>query len=512
MSEEGHTILTIMKLEHFREPVLRIAAATISSPADRTNRITMSLVAVFALSLFHAMAGSPAPVSIAPPPAQPLVAEVYDPGFPESDCSYHGVLCSQNGKVYFSLSAHSMSVWTRLYVFDPTTGKVGLFWTPQSIATEKDRVAQGKIHSPLAESADEIFFGTHSGHYKTSHALPDSSATFKPYPGGCVYAVNKETAKGRLVAMPLANRPITVPVDKEKVPLEGEALIGTITDAQRGLFYAVSWPSAIFAKVDLKTGKSQEYGTRQDGAESVPKNLGDNEDTKQPNPHYQRCLRTLGLDDEGNVYGSSGDGSIWRYDLQQDKIVTLKSRSEKGTAADLSKFPAYLNLWRTLVWDPKDKVFYGVHWASSWLFRFDPKQDTIEPVVQWGPSNLPVKDYAQLGLALGPNHVLYGLVHTAALKAGVQRSVHLITLDLAKRQLKDHGHILSSSGLTLMFAETCSAAPNGDVYATGWMEIPKEQEAAVMEKRKGSGVPEVRYPFLMELIRIPAKQINLTGP
>jgi hypothetical protein len=304
---------------------------------------------------------------------------------------------------------------------------------------------------------------------------------------------------------------LVVPIGSERVPLNGEALISSVLDHKRGFFYALSWPGAIFVKVDVRHGESWEYGKTQDGAESVPKYRAevDTEETKQ-NPHYQRCLRTLGLDNEGNVYGSSGYGAIWRYDSAQDRIVTMRSRMEDGTAsANLEKLPPHLNMWRTITWDNEEKVFYGVHWASSWLFRFDPNSDTIEPVMHWAPMNRPVTDYAQLGLAMGPGHVLYGLVHAPARKEGVQRSVHLLTLDLDTMRFKDHGHVTDADGLALMFAETCAVAPNGDVYTVGWIEVAPERAAEVEKIRREGGVPEVQYVFVMALARIPTARIAL---
>ena len=165
-------------------------------------------------------------------------------------------------------------------------------------------------------------------------------------------------------------------------------------------------------------------------------------------------------------------------------------------------------MWRTIVWDGTEKVFYGVHWASSWLFRFDPAADTIAPVMRWGPIGKTVMDDAQLGLAMGPGRVLYGFVHSPAVKANVQRSVHLITLDLERRRFEDHGRVVGPAGRVLMFAESCAVAANGDVYTVGWMEIAPRRAAEVRRKRLDGGVPEVTYDFVMSLVRIPAANIS----
>lgn len=463
-----------------------------------------------ALAFIHSLQSATAEVAIAkaPAPTEPLIAEVYDPGFPESDCSYHGVYCASDGKVLFTLSAHSIAVWNRVYQFDPASKKVKLFWTPESATPEKGHVAQGKVHSPLAEYQGDVLLCTHSGHYRADHTLPGSDVEVKPYKGGYVFAVGRQAGKGRVVAAPLHSRPIEVPRPKDLVPMGGEALISSIMDTSRGLFYALSWPSAILVKVEVNTGKVSEYGKRQDGGEAVPRRLPP-EGKGEINPRYQQICRTLCMDDEGNVYGSAGDGTIWKYDGRLDKVVTMQSRMQDATRGKMPTAAPWLQLWRTIVWDQAEKVFYGVHWGTSWLFRFDPKADKIEPVMHWAPAKGQVKDYAQLGLAMGPNRVLYGLVHAPRLKKHVQRSVHLITLDLKIRQFRDHGNILAEDGMTLMFAESCAVAPNGDVYTAGWMEIPPERHEEVRQKRLDGGVPEVKYLFVMSLVRIPADRIQL---
>jgi len=469
---------------------------------------------LLAVCLFAPSATAEMSITKSPAPTEPLLAEVYDPGFPEADCSYHGVYCAPDGKVYFTLSAHSIAVWARLYQYDPKAKTVRLLWTPQSSTPGKGHVAQGKVHSPLAEHKGELFLCTHTGHYRPDHKLPGSDTEAKPYKGGYVYAVGKQTGKGRVVAAPLHNRPLEVPMPNGTVPLGGEALISSVMDTERGLFYALSWPSAIFVKVDVATGKVKEYGKMQDGGEAVERDLPADPEAagrqkREPNPKYQRICRTLTMDDDGNVYGSSGDGKIWKYDPKRDEVVVMESRMQDATRGAMPQAAPNLHLWRTVVWDRNGKVFYGVHWGTSWLFRFDPKADRIEPIMHWAPAKGQVKDYAQIGLAISPDQVLYGLVHAPPIKPKVQRSVHLITLDLKNLHFKDHGSVLSEDGMTLMFAETCAVAPNGDVYTAGWMEIPAERHEEVMQKRRDGGVPEVKYMFVMSLVRIPSDRIKL---
>src|SRR5207244_3191534 len=52
------------------------------------------------------------------------------------------------------------------------------------------------------------------------------------------------------------------------------------------------------------------------------------------------------------------------------------------------------NQWRTIVWRPKEMVFYGLHWRCEYLFRFDPRNETVEPIRSFNLNN---RDWACLG-------------------------------------------------------------------------------------------------------------------
>ena len=82
-------------------------------------------------------------------PAPPLIADVYDVGYLEADCSYHGVHCATDGLIYFSLSSHSIGNWMRIYRFNPDTEALAPFWSPLATTPDAGHVVQGKVHSPL---------------------------------------------------------------------------------------------------------------------------------------------------------------------------------------------------------------------------------------------------------------------------------------------------------------------------------------------------------------------------
>jgi hypothetical protein len=443
----------------------------------------------------------------------PLLAEVYPTGWFEGDCAYHAVHVSPDGKVYFTVSSHMAQQSVHLYQFDPINKKLRLLWTADRTIPADGSITQGKVHSPLSEWNGEIYLATHDAWYYRDHTDPATGKMQKPYPGGYVIAVDKKTGRGRVVAAPLHNRPVMAYIDgNQGVPMRGESLIASVFDTKRSQFYALSWPSALLVRVDVRTGRWKEYGPVQQGGESVPKKVPGPDGNEVSNPLRESVIRTLALDNKGNVYGSNRSGHIWKYDAAHDKIVPMKAVMDTATGQPIPEIGKNYNYWRTILWDNRDKVFYGVHWATSWLFKFDPVADKVTPIRPWRAASAlkdPVQmDLAQLGLAMGPHHTLFGLVHANRVVPEAKRSVHLISYDLDHDVYRDYQYIMGTDGSVLMFNESCAVAPNGDVYTVGWvLGAPTQREE--LKAKRAMGPPETRgYGYQMALVRIPAANIQ----
>ena len=98
--------------------------------------------------------------------------------------------------------------------------------------------------------------------------------------------------------------------------------------------YGLTHPRAHFVYYDVKTRKAVDKGRIN---------------------NWESICRTLGVDDEGNVYGSFGKGEIFKYDPRTDAITELDVRlpiREKGISLgrDYNKSET---AWRTVVWDPR---------------------------------------------------------------------------------------------------------------------------------------------------------------
>jgi hypothetical protein len=441
-----------------------------------------------------------------------LYCDVFEANYKEGDCSYNGVYIASNGKVYFTINSHVLTYGVRIYETDPTTGETKLFWDGANDLPDlqEAHVPQGKIHCPLAELNGSIICATHTGWYVEDHRIHDSNFALKPYKGGYVLAIDMKTGKSRVISKPFADYPITFSFKGGMLPMLGEAVITAIFDKARGLFYGISFPKARFAKVDVTTGETTIYPSLQASGETVNRYL--DADETLANPNYQWILRTLALDDKGNVYGCNGKGEIWQYNPDTDQITTMKSRIEDAVGVDDYEPLFYQNQWRTLLWDDVDKVFYGIQWGNSWLFKFDPLADKIEPIRKWVPDVAMTMDNKQqmgfLGLAMGPNHTLYGFRHVPAPKGSDDLTLHLLTYNIDNQQFKDNGSIKTTEGYSVLYAESCAVTENGDVYTVAWVDAPEEQRTWSEERRKKGVFSDVLQPYVMQLVKVPSNNIH----
>jgi hypothetical protein len=428
------------------------------------------------------------------------------------DCAYNAVTIGQNGKIYFSISSHKGQQSAHVFEFDPKTQKVRTLWSVDRTVPPDGFVTQGKIHSFMGEKNGELYLVTHDAWYHQDHKDPATGIVQKPYQGGYVFAVDMNSGKGRVVSMPFPNRPSQLCNGKEIIPVAGEGMITGLFDPKSDNFYVLSWPSAIFAKINVTDGKVTEMGPMQQGAYTVPDKIKTKDGKEISNPKYEVTLRVLGLDSDGNIYGSRRSGEIWKYDPKTEKVSIMKSRMEEGTPKKMGPpSEELLNYWRTIVWDNQDKAFYGIHWSTTWLFKFDPNKDKVEPVTNWrarASLNEPsVAGRSQLSLAVGPDHRLYGFVHADPLKPHLKRSVHLVSYDLDKKKYKDHG-VVTDGDSALMFAESCEVASNGDVYTVGWMEAKPGDKGAISKAGKSGPSETAEHSYKMCLVRVPAGSIN----
>ncbi|MCA9449652.1 MAG: hypothetical protein KC931_21205, partial [Candidatus Omnitrophica bacterium] len=116
---------------------------------------------------------------------------------------------------------------------------------------------------------------------------------------------------------------------------------------------------------------------------------------------------------------------------------------------------------------------------------------------------------SQLGFAIGPKNTIYYLCHGPAIeiegKPEVQSSVHLMTYEIDKEELTDHGPLLTDDQRRPFFTESIAIGPDDHIYTVAWVEVTDpERKTALLEARKSTGPAETeKMVYEMMLVRLP---------
>lgn len=373
-----------------------------------------------------------------------LEHRVFD-GLHEMDGNWAALLAASDGKVYVGLAHHGAG--GHLVYYDSKTGRMHDVGDLTSLCGEAHlkRGPQSKIHSKFGEGQDgRIYFGTHGGWWWNYARF----ATKEGYPGAHWMAYDPKT-----------NR-----VEDFGVGPVNEGVNTGAYDPKFHRLYGLTHPRGHFVYYDVAARKAVDKG-RVNNFESI--------------------CRTLGIDDDGNVYGSFGRGQIFKYDPRTDAITELAVRvpiREKGISLGRDYHKSE-TAWRTVVWDTQTRRFYGVDESATLLFSFDPKAGPDGEVRALGQLAIPELatrrevPYATLSLALGRDRKLYygaaGREFDYAGSAGAAAS-HLIAYDLKTGKSEDLGAMLLADGRRVLGTNAADTGPDGTIYFVGAIEVRSE--------------------------------------
>jgi hypothetical protein len=382
------------------------------------------------------------------------------PGLERMDGNWAALFAASDGKVYAGLAYHGGD--GHLVYYDSKTDRVHDVGNLTELSGESHlhRGPQSKIHAKFGEGQDgRIYFGTHAGLWWDYARF----ATKEGYPGAHWMAYDPKA--GRVQDFGLG------------VPNEG-----INTGAYDPLFnriYGLTHPRAHFVYYDVKTGTAVDKGRIN---------------------NFESICRTLGIDDEGNVYGSFGEGQVFKYDPRTDAIQELSVRlpiRPKGISLGRDYLKSE-TAWRTVVWDRKTRQFYGIEESATTLFSFNPRAGkdgevrTLGQLCVPGFENRRDVPYATLSLTLGHDRKLYygtaGREFDYGGSAGVATS-HLITYDLETGQKQDLGEMLLEDGSRVLGTNAADTGPDGTIYLVGAIEVRANGTKPVEAAGNIGGVP-----------------------
>jgi hypothetical protein len=381
------------------------------------------------------------------------------PGLHHMDGNWAALFTASDGKAYAGLAYHGGA--GHLVYYDSKTDRVHDVGDLNDLTGEAQlrRGPQSKIHAKFGEGKDgRIYFGTHAGLWWNYARF----ATKEGYPGAHWMAFDPKTGRVDDFGLGVPNQ-------------------GVNTGAYDPLFnriYGLTHPRAEFVYYDVATRKGVNKG-RVNNWESI--------------------CRTIGIDDEGYVYGSFGLGQLFKYNPRTDEISELSVRvpiREKGISLGRD-YDKSETAWRTVVWDRETRQFYGIDESATILFSFNPRAGKDGEIRRLGDLAIPSFEgrrdvpYATLALTLGRDRKLYygasGREFDFSGSAGAA-AAHLITWDLKTGKKEDLGEMHLDDGRRVLGANAADTGPDGTIYMIGAIEVKPEPGKPIESGGKVGGV------------------------
>jgi hypothetical protein len=388
-------------------------------------------------------------LSVLAPGAEPrqvrVEAHVF-PGLERMDGNWAALYAASDGKVYAGLAYHGGD--GHLVYLDSNTGVMHDIGNLTELAGESAlrRGPQSKVHAKFGEGKDgRIYFGTHAGLWWEYARF----ATKQGYPGAHWMAYDPKTGK----------------VEDFGLGVPNEGVNTGAYDPQFNRIYGLTHPRGHFVYYDVATGRAVDKGRIN---------------------NWESICRTLGVDDRGYVYGTFGEGRVFRYDPRSDEIRELNVRipiRPKGISLGRDYYKSETG-WRTVVWDARTRQFYGVDESASILFSFNPYAGEDGEMKRLGELSIPEfrgrRDvpYATLSLALGRDRKLYygaaGREFDYGGSAGAAAS-HIMTYDLNTGRTDDLGEMVLSDGRIVLGTNAADVGADGTIYFMGAIEVRPEK-------------------------------------
>jgi len=364
-------------------------------------------------------------------------------GLETMDGNWSALYAASDGKVYVGLCNHGGD--GHLAYYDPKTDRMHDGGNLTEAAGEALRRLgpQSKIHAKFGEGKDgRIYFGTQRGWWFNWARL----GTKEGYPGFHWMAFDPKT--NRIEDFGLGG-------------LRDQSINTGAYDPLFNRIYGMASPRGHFVYYDVAKRKSVDKGRVS---------------------NWDSICRTLGIDREGNVYGSFGIGQVFKYDPRTDEIRELSVHiplRQKGISLgrDYGKSET---AWRVVAWDDKTSRFYGLDESAGLLFSFDPKAGKEGEVRQLGQMCAPGFEnrrdipFTNLGFALGRDRKLYYAAsdhefdHFNTPKWG---NVYLITYNIDTGKMENLGAMVSKDGRRVYGMTAGDTGPDGTVYFVGVVEV-----------------------------------------
>lgn len=404
-----------------------------------------------------------------------LIAKKYYSGFPKAHDTYNAISAASDGNIYYVLSSDSVEVGGKMYRYKPESDQTEFLADLTEVCGEANASAipQGKSHVRFFERNGKLYFSTHVGFYELIDGMDrlpvNPPAGYSLYPGGHILSYDLATGQFEDLAI---------------LP-GGEGMVSMNMDIERGHIFGISWPTGQFIHYDVDN--------------NILKNLGKisgNGEAGTPGEDFRTLCRSLLVNPEtGTVYFSIAEGTILSYTPGDNAIKPLEKadlRLDYFGKYDPTRPGSMGYNWRKIFWYKPEKVAYGVHGNSGYLFKFDPAKQEIEIVERI--TSLPSRksgmfdqfSYGYLGLLLGPdNETIYYLTGGPIYENGQRvkgaeqiakgaakglENLHLVTYHIPSQTYKDNGPIFYEDGNRPTYVNSIAVDKGGNIYTLARFE------------------------------------------
>jgi hypothetical protein len=376
---------------------------------------------------------------------------------------------ASDGRLYYVLSSDKFDVAGQMFRFDPLKEEIKFLGDLSVICGEANQksIAQGKSHVLFYEFENKLYFSTHVGNYQLIDGmdrLPEQAPDgFDVYPGGHILSYDLQEESFADLAM---------------IP-NGEGVVTMVMDTKRGNIFGITWPTGHFFCYQVNEKKL-----------TLLDKISGNGEAGTPGVDFRSLCRSLLVDeDTGFCYYTTIEGDIFYLNPFEMKISLLE-----GAHLRLDYFGKYDPTlpgtmgyhWRQIFWYAAEHVAYGVHGNSGYLFKFDPKAQTVEIVDRI--TSLPSKksgffdqfSYGYLGFALGPDgktiyYLTGGPIYEHGKRVEGEKSIakgaakglenlHLITYEIPTNTYRDHGAIFYENGDRPLYVNSIAVDTKGNVF------------------------------------------------
>ncbi|CAL1520555.1 hypothetical protein [Chitinophaga sp. MM2321] len=398
-----------------------------------------------------------------------LTATSHYSGFELAHDTYNAITAASDGRIYYVLSSESYDKGGQICAYDPNKNQSVLLADLTEICGEKGKatIPQGKSHVRFHESDGKLYFASHIGVYEMIdgmerlhvHALEG----YKLYPGGHFLSYDLHSGKFEDLA----------------IAPNGEGIITMTMDKERKQLYALTWPTGYFIHYNIDTGELKNLGATCARSEAGT-----------PGDDYRAICRSMFIDqDKGDVYFSTAEGAIYSYHPDAaalEKMEGVNLKIDYFGTYDPTRPGSMGYNWRKIFWYAPEKVAYGVHGNSGYLFRFDPAGKKVE-IVDRIASALSQQSgmydqfsYGYLGFILGPDgETIYYLTGGPVYEGGKRvtgasqiskggakgiENLHVVTYHLPTRTYTDHGAVFYADGGRPTYVNSIAIDTAGNIY------------------------------------------------